>query len=130
MQLTIDHAREALEGGEMPIAASVLLEDKLISSAYTTEKKDKRLLVNAELVALMKADMLKYGIADRKKMQLFTTLEPCLMCYGSAMSFLIGEVYYALSAPDDGAQRIVRFDEFSEFLDFQRPKLEGGILRN
>ena len=128
MQLTIDHAREALDSGEMPIAASVFFGDELVSNAYTTEKKDQRFLVHAELKALMEADMLKHDIPVRKKMQLFTTLEPCLMCYGSAMSFFIGEIYYSLSAPDDGAQSLIKFGAFTEFLKYQRPKLEGGIL--
>jgi len=81
MEFTINHAREALKNGEMPVAASVFLEDKLISKAYTTEKRDERFLVHAELNALLDADKLKYGIPDRKKMALYTTLEPCIMCY-------------------------------------------------
>ncbi|MNP23356.1 tRNA-specific adenosine deaminase [compost metagenome] len=38
-------------------------------------------------------------------MQLFTTLEPCMMCLGAAMSSYIGEIFYALEAPMDGAVR-------------------------
>ena len=129
MELAIDHAREALKNGETPIAACIFLEDELISKAYTTEKKDERFLVHAELNALLEADKLKYDIPDRKKMQLFTTLEPCLMCYGSAMSFFIGEIYYSLKAPDDGALNLIRFDKFNnDFLKFQNPRIEGGIL--
>ena len=81
---------------------------------------DERFLVHAELNALLEADKLKYEIPDRKKMQLFTTLEPCLMCYGSAMSFFIGEIYYSLKAPDDGALNLIRFNKFNNafFLDY------------
>jgi tRNA(adenine34) deaminase len=129
MEFTINHAREALKNYEMPIAACVFLEDELISKAYTTEKKEERFLVHAELNALLIADKLKYGIPDRKKMQLFTTLEPCLMCYGSAMSFFIGEIYYSLKAPEDGALSLIRFEMFNNnFLNFQNPKIEGSIL--
>ena len=129
MEFTINHARDALKNGEMPIAACVFLENELISKAYTTEKKDERFLVHAELNALLAADKLKYEIDDRKKMQLFTTLEPCLMCYGSAMSFFIGEIYYSLNAPDDGALNLIRFDKFNnDYLKFQNPKIEGNIL--
>ena len=129
MEFTINYAREALDNGEMPIAASIFLEDELISKAYTTEKKDESFLVHAELNALLEADKLKYEIPDRKRMQLFTTLEPCLMCYGAAMSFIIGEIFYSLKAPDDGAIRLIRFDKFNnDFLKFQNPKIEGKIL--
>ena len=129
MEFTINHAREALKIGEMPIAASIFLEDKLISKAYTTEKRDARFLVHAELNALLEADKLKYGIPDRKKMELYTTLEPCLMCYGSAMSFFIGKIYYSLKAPEDGASNLIKFNSFNNnFLNFQNPKIEGGLL--
>jgi len=67
MEFTIKHAWEALKNGEMPIAACVFLENKLILKAYTTETKDERFLVHAELNALLEADKLKYEIPDRKK---------------------------------------------------------------
>lgn len=105
------------------------MDDELISKAYTTEKTEKRLLVHAELNALLEADKKQLGIQDRKRMQLFTTLEPCLMCYGSAMSAYIGEIYYSLKAPDDGAMSLIKFDQFqSDYLKFQNPKIEGSIL--
>ena len=102
---------------------------EIIAQAYTTESKEKRYLVHAELNVLLEADRRGYSIPERKKMQLFTTLEPCLMCYGAAMAFFIGEIYYALEAPDDGATRLIEFDKFdSDFLQFQNPVCQGRIL--
>jgi len=129
MELAVNQAREALKHGEMPVGACIFLENELISEAYTTEVRDKRFLVHAEINALLKADRLNHEIPDRKKMQLFTTLEPCLMCYGSAMSFFIGEIYYSLKAPEDGALNLIRFDRFTnDYLKFVNPKVHGGIL--
>lgn len=129
MAFTISIAEEALKYGEMPISACVFLEDEVISKAYTTEKTEKRLLVHAELNALLAADKQQFGIQERKKMQLYTTLEPCLMCYGSAMSAYIGEIYYSLKAPDDGAMSLIKFEQFqSDYLKFQNPRVEGDIL--
>jgi tRNA(adenine34) deaminase len=39
----------------------------------------------------------------RRRCTLYTTLEPCLMCMGTAMSFGLGRIVYALSGPADGA---------------------------
>lgn len=129
MGLTIELGRTALADDEMPISAIVFLENKVIAQAYTTESKEKRYLVHAELNALLDADKQGYSIPERKKMQLFTTLEPCLMCYGAAMAFFIGEIYYSLGAPDDGAMRLIEFGKFdSAFLKFQNPECRGGIL--
>lgn len=84
MALTLELGKVTLADGEMPISAIVFLEDRIIAKAYTTESKEKRYLVHAELKALIEADKQGYSIIERKKMQLFTTLEPCLMCYGAA----------------------------------------------
>lgn len=127
MNITIDLAEEALTKGEMPISAFIFLEDQVIAKAHTSEKSDGRLLVHAELKALLQADMLKYNVVDRKKMQLYTTLEPCLMCYGTALCFFLGEIYYSLKAPEDGALELISFKNFkSDFLQFQKPLISGG----
>ena len=128
MDITIDLAEEALVKGEMPISACVFHEDQVVAKAHTSEKSEGRFLVHAELKALLKADTLKYSIEDRKKLQLYTTLEPCLMCYGAALSFFLGEIYYSLKAPEDGALNLVNFENFnSDYLQFQKPSVSGGF---
>ncbi len=52
-------AGEALEREELPIAAIVVLDDRIISKAATSEKHEKRFLGHAELVALEVADRQK-----------------------------------------------------------------------
>jgi tRNA(adenine34) deaminase len=129
MALTIDLAEYALNQGELPIAAYVFSGDKIISKAFTSEKTDNRFLVHAELKALLMADRKNIDISDRKKMQLFSTLEPCIMCYGAAMSGFIGEIYYSLNAPEDGALRLINFNNFlSDYLKYQKPRIKGSIL--
>jgi tRNA(Arg) A34 adenosine deaminase TadA len=123
MSLTIDLADKVLKKGEMPISAYVFLDDEVVSKAYTSEIADKKLLIHAELKALLAADDQKFSIAERKKMQLFTTLEPCMMCYGTAMSSFIGEIYFSLKAPEDGITALISFNNFSgSFIKRQIPK--------
>lgn len=132
MKKTIELAEEALNNGEIPIAAIVYFGDEIISKGFTSEKMDKRYLVHAELKALIEADLKKFSMKERRKMQLFTTLEPCMMCLGSAMSFCIGEIYYALEAPLDGAVNLAnqKWNEDSEeYLSYKLPTIYGGILR-
>jgi tRNA(adenine34) deaminase len=133
MKLTIELAEEALKNGEIPIAAMIYLGDEIISCSYASEKADKRYLVHAEIKALMEADKKGYSMGERRKMQLFTTLEPCMMCLGAAMSFCIGGIYYALEAPLDGAVEIAKqrwSESSSEFSIYRCPPVFGGILRN
>jgi tRNA(adenine34) deaminase len=131
MRLTLKLAEEAMNSGECPIAATVFLDDEIISQGYTKEFSERRLLVHAELNALLDADLKRYPYTDRVRMQLFTNLEPCLMCMGAAMSSFIGEVYYALESPADGAVAVTREwnPQSEDFASYRVPSIYGGILR-
>jgi tRNA(adenine34) deaminase len=133
MTFVIELARKAMESGEFPIAAAVYLDDDLIASAYTTEKADKRFLVHAEQKALMDADIMRLSFKDRKRLELYTNLEPCLMCLGMVLSSFVGKIYYALEAPEDGAVDFVSKEYESRKITgldaWQFPEVTGGLLR-
>jgi tRNA(adenine34) deaminase len=124
-------SKRSLNHGECPIAAIIFLDDEIISKGYASENADGRFLVHAELKALLEADYLRFTFKDRKRMQLFTNLEPCMMCLGAAMSFFIGEIHYALESPSDGAVYIAReWNPQSEYFPGYRvSEITGGILR-
>jgi tRNA(adenine34) deaminase len=131
MRRTLALAEHALERGELPIAALVVLDGAVIGQAHTAENREGRLLVHAELLALEQADRLKPFPGNRRQANLYTNLEPCLMCLGAAMSFMLGEIYYALESPSDGAAALVQTwqrDEAS-FAGYQIPEIHGGLLR-
>jgi len=133
MEFVITQAKYAMECGELPIAAAIYHKNELISCAYTTECRDGRWLVHAEQKALMEADMKKFPHHIRSQLELYTNLEPCLMCLGMAISSFIGEVYYAVEAPDDGAVEFVqeKYEKHtvSGLPKWQFPKTTGGLLR-
>jgi tRNA(adenine34) deaminase len=124
-------AAEALEHGEFPIGAIVILDDQIIGQGTTTEQREKRFLGHAELVALETADRLQLSFDERRRTRLFTNLEPCLMCMGAAMSFFLGEIVYGLESPGDGGVSLVRAWERKEkdMPGYQIPKITGGLLR-
>lgn len=123
-------AAEALEQGEFPIAAIVVLDDEIIARAATSERRERRFLGHAELVTLEEADKQQLSFAERNRSRLFTNLEPCLMCMGAAMSFFLGEIVYGLESPGDGAVELVRtwIRKEEDFPGYQIPKIVGGVL--
>jgi tRNA(adenine34) deaminase len=131
MQQVLALAGEALDQGELPIAAMVVLDDEIISQASTSEVREKRFLGHAELVALEIADKQHLSYEERVRVKLYTNLEPCLMCMGAAMSFFLGEIVYGLASSGDGAVAVVkswvRKEEY--FPGYRVPKITGGILR-
>lgn len=131
MRLAIAQARLALEEGELPIGAVVVAEGRVIGAAFTKEKKERRLLVHAELLALEHADKLNPFPGKRRDARMFTTLEPCFMCMGAAMSFWIGEVYFGLESPGDGAAALLSTwrRKQDDIPAYQAPTVIGGVLR-
>ena len=131
MRQVLTLAAEALELGELPIAAIVVLDGRIIARATTSERRERRFLGHAELVALEEADRLSLTFEDRRKARLYTNLEPCLMCLGAAMSFFLGEIYYGLESPGDGAVNLVKawIRKEEDIPGYQIPELRGGVLR-
>lgn len=125
-------AREALQQGEFPIGAVIVLNGRIIGTGTASEQRERRYLGHAELVALDKADRLGLSLAERRRARLFTNLEPCLMCMGAAMSFFLGEIHYGLESPGDGAVDLVRewARQVEDLPGYQVPRITRGLLRD
>jgi len=135
MEFVIRLARKAMDNGEFPIAAIIYHGDDIIASAYTTENADGRFLVHAEQKALMEADMRKLPIRERRNLELYTNLEPCLMCLGTAISSFVGKIYYSVEAPDDGSVELVsreyeRRGDAEISSQFPFPEIHSGLFRD
>jgi tRNA(adenine34) deaminase len=129
MRAALRHATRALEAGQLPVGAIVSLHGDVIGSAHCADKL-KRKLVHAELLALIEADGRQMSMQERQAMTLFTTLEPCLMCLGAAMSFCIGRVVFAISAPADGAATRLAGITFGDctYPEYRMPTIIRGVL--
>lgn len=122
-------AASGLEAGELPIGAVVTLDGAMIAARHTGEVATKRLLAHAEVLAL--EDVERLGIKRRRETRLYTTVEPCLMCLGAAMTFGVGMLVYALPSPSDGAVALVegwRRDP-KAFPSYRTLTIVGGVLR-
>lgn len=132
MRIAIDMSRNSLHNKELPVGAVIFYGDEIISMAYSSGELNQVYLQHAEMKALLEADSKGFSVETRKKMQLFVTLEPCMMCLGASMSFFIGEIYYALNAPVDGAvdkARQLWHAENKVISAYKLPKIYGGILK-
>src|SRR5262249_12204559 len=64
-----------------------------------------------------------YCRRGERESTLYTTLEPCLMCLGTATSFFLGRIVFAMSAPVDGATTVL--DDWQPVLGHSEP---GGPI--
>ena len=132
LRQVLDLAEANLAYGELPIAATLVLDERVIASASTSERRDERFLIHAELKVLLQADEMQLSFEERSRSTLYTNLEPCLMCLGAAMSFFLGEIFYCLESPSDGAVELVRnwVRREDDFPGYQVPTIQGGFLRD
>jgi tRNA(adenine34) deaminase len=129
MAVALDEAKKALVKGELPIGAAAFLGNYLLYSCHTSEIEDKRLLVHGELKVLQEIDKMGIPFQRRNQIELFTTLEPCMMCLGAAVSSFIGKIFFGLSSRSDGAAIWAErtWKKYHIESSFQLPKIEKGI---
>jgi tRNA(adenine34) deaminase len=104
MEQALRRAARGLQEGAMPIGAVLACDGEALAEAHW-RGINQGLLNHPEHVVLIAADM-RVQPDQRRRCTLYTTLEPCLMCMGTAMSFGVGRIVYALAAPTDGAADI------------------------
>jgi tRNA(adenine34) deaminase len=130
MQRALALAAQGLASGAMPIGAVLALRGEVVAEAFWRGSKHG-VLDHPESVVLREADR-RLDPAGRREATLYTTLEPCLMCMGTAMSFFLGRIVFALPAPADGAANVAAV--WAPLLGHPRrqgayglPTIEGGL---
>lgn len=132
MRVAIEVAGESLKNGELPVGAVIFRGDEIVAKACSSGEDSAKYLRHAEMKALWEADSMGYSYSERCEMQLFVTMEPCMMCLGAAASFYIGEIFYAHESPIDGAVKFAKEywrPDNKEILTYKLPKCYGGLLR-
>jgi len=124
-------AGKGIEAGELPIGVVVVLDSKIIAEAYCSDKGLKK-LHHPELLVLLDVDGRGYSLRERQSMTLYTTLEPCVMCYGAVLSCCVGRIVFGLDAPIDGALARIGGPTLAEahHPEYQRPEVIGNVLSN
>lgn len=111
--------------GEVPVGAVCVLDNKLISKGWNQVITSCDPTAHAEVVALRKAAeaVENYRLLD---VDLYVTLEPCLMCAGAMIHSRINQLIYAANDPKTGViESKIQLLEYS-FLN-HRPKVISGI---
>ncbi len=96
MEKALNEARKALRVGEFPVGCVIVHEDRVLVTGRRRHSMAERHneLDHAEMLALRRLVGLG-GKIDREKVTLFSTLEPCLMCYSALIINGIRRIVYA-----------------------------------
>ena len=84
---------KAIKEDEVPIAAIIIKENKIISKAYNKVNKTKNILDHAEILAIKKASK-KLNNWRLNDCELYVTLEPCSMCKEIIKKTRLKKVYF------------------------------------
>lgn len=102
MRLAIDEARLASARGEVPIAAILVANDKILAQAHNFRELWQDPTAHAEMIAIREAAT-RLGTWRLTDMTLYVTLEPCTMCAGAIVLARIPRLVFAAPDPKAGA---------------------------
>jgi len=106
MRFALRAAKNALARNEFPVGCVLVHENRILAagSRQGTARAFSGETDHAEIVALRRLYRLKTPV-DRDRIAIYTTMEPCLMCYGAMLISGIGKLVYAYEDVMGGGTR-------------------------
>lgn len=122
MKQALDEAQQALEEGEVPIGAVVVVNDKIIAKTHNLTETLNDVTAHAEMQAITAAAN-ALGAKYLDECTLYVTLEPCPMCAAALAHAHTKKVVWAADDIKNG---------FHLYGDMLHPKTEklSGVLRD
>ena len=130
MKLALEEARKAFKKGNVPIGAVLVENNKLIDKAGNSQFNEDNWASHAEakLIKENSSIIRKKVKKESSKLTLYTTLEPCLMCFGIIILHRISRIVYGCPDPFSGATHI-NPNNMSAWYNRHWPKIEGGLFK-
>ena len=126
MALALRLAAVALERGEVPVGAVVVLDGAVIGEGFNQPISATDPTAHAEIVALRDASH-RVGNYRLPGAVLYVTIEPCQMCVGAMVHARIGRVVYGTPEPKAGAIESAMHAHEHPSLN-HRMEAVGGVL--
>lgn len=126
MRVALEEAARATAIGEVPIAAVVVREGKILAQAHNYRELWQDPTAHAEVIAI-RAAATALGTWRLTETTLYVTVEPCAMCLGAIILARIPRVVFGTKDPKAGACGSV-FDFTDEPKLNHRVEVRGGIL--
>ena len=99
MRLAIEKAREGIKKGQTPFGACIIKGNKVISCAHNTVWKDTDITAHAEINAIREACR-KLNTVDLSGCIIYSTCEPCPMCFAACHWARMEKVIYGAAIRD------------------------------
>ncbi len=125
MRIALEEAKLGSQLNEIPVGAAIVREGELIARATNATEREQDPTAHAEMIVLrMAAKLLKSWRLDG--CTLYTTLEPCPMCFGAILQAHLSKLVYGASNDREGALGGV--SNLQEFNWKHKVKVYSGVL--
>ena len=115
------YSQKAIEENEIPVAACLVIEDKVFYSFNHVEKKNNP-FSHAEIEVIEEA-LKNTNSRYLKNSTLIVTLEPCLMCMGAILSARISKIVFGAFDNRFGTRQFAGLYNFNH-----KCEIVGGVL--
>ena len=129
MYQALSLAEAALAAGEFPVGCVFVYENRVVArgSRVGSGGDFANEIDHAEILALREFYRLPAS-RDSKKISVYCTLEPCLMCFAALTIAGVGKIVYAYEDAMGGGTDC-RFEHLSPFYQERRPEIVPSLLR-
>ena len=126
MRLALDEARKALDAGEVPVGAVLVLDGTVVGTGFNQPISASDPTAHAEILAL-RAAASRAGNYRLTGSTVYVTIEPCLMCVGAMVHARVGTVVFGATEPKAGA--LVSMTRAHELPNLNHQlQIEAGVL--
>ena len=132
MRVAIAAARRGLKSGGGPFGCAIFRHGKLVASACNRVVKTNDATAHSEVRAIRLAGR-KLGTPFLRDCTLYSTTEPCPMCYSACHWAKIKRVVYGSFIADAarfGLNELRTPAEKMKRIGYDKIELKGGVLRN
>jgi tRNA(adenine34) deaminase len=128
MRLALGEADRAMAAGEFPVGCVLVHGERVLvgGSRQASHGTQRNELDHAEMVALRR--MHRLADTPPQGLTLYSTMEPCLMCFAALMLAGIATIVYAYEDAMGGGTAC-DLESLPALYRQRRPQIVGGVMR-
>ena len=123
MREALKEAELSLRDDDRPIGAVIVHNGKIIGRGRAMHKRRHSEIAHAEMNALIQAE--RYLRDHQHEAVLYTTVEPCVMCFGAAVMSDLAAIVFALPDLNIRPEQMLEMPYVRRHIGYYR----GGVLR-
>tara|TARA_B100000530_G_C15570241_1_gene334182 strand:- start:71 stop:526 length:456 start_codon:yes stop_codon:yes gene_type:complete len=126
VNIALEEALKAKNKKEVPVGAVIFNNKKIISKAHNLVQTKKNHMAHAEILAISKA-VKKLNTINLKGYNIYSTLEPCILCSYSISKHYISKLYFGSYDIQNGSIENGTKIFNNNNNNFYVPEIYGGI---